>query len=171
MNIFQFQKIEAEEIRIVQNVVEDWMKYDTAQKEKEGGSKREVKKGIRHDKSQFFDHNTIKLSIGVTKDAQSERIGVGIAAWNVDKKMLEVWTLIKNCKKDNNQDIVEDIRLAMIKARNSGRREVVIEANNNFLISKIATKVLHHAKLVTLIEDILVLSSIYQLCSFSYSIN
>ena len=113
----------------------------------------------------------MELHIATQKASEGHKMGIGVVAKLNGTRITADWALVDRTSLLDIQDEAAAVRLALIKVTQLGWHRIKVINVNKHLIAMLKSGKGDNPNIVTLVEDILALANMFQMCFFEVGKN
>ncbi|XP_027183906.1 uncharacterized protein LOC113782197 [Coffea eugenioides] len=164
-NEWEFNNKQRHALATIQKAQEEWMEFSEAYKQQEKASTAETD-AYQMQRIESENAEVIKVKVAALSKLNSNKVGIGVTAMTEGDAIVAAWAINERSYNCTQLDEAEAIKIAMCKLAVRGWRKVKIQSCNKHLHQQISAGSASNIKLHTLVEDILSLKVLFQMCSF-----
>nr|XP_027123998.1 uncharacterized protein LOC113740655 [Coffea arabica] len=164
-NEWEFNNKQRHAMTTIKKAQEEWMEFCEAYKQKEQVSTAET---TANQMPRIEEENAevIQVKIAALSKPNSKEVGIGVTTMTEGNVIVAAWAIHEKSYNCPQLDEAEAIKIVMSKLVVKGWRKVNIQSCNKHLHQQISATNASNIKLHTLVEDILSLKALFQMCSF-----
>ncbi|XP_027068582.1 uncharacterized protein [Coffea arabica] len=171
-NELEFEGKEKDGIKVVQKASNEWMEFEEAGTGKEARSTSEIDAADARQREEGMEvRDLMELHIATQKATEGHKMGIGVVAKLNGTRIIADWVLVDRTSLLKIQDEAAAMRLALIKVRQLGWNRIKVINANQHLIAMLKSGKGDNLNTVTLVEDILALANLFQMCFFEVGKN
>nr|XP_027081023.1 uncharacterized protein LOC113703745 [Coffea arabica] len=165
-NEAEFEEKDRHPMEVIRKAIKDWEEYQQAQQMEHHMSISKTEVAQEDEERLREEDNLLNISVEVGQHAEGQNMGIGVTAENNRSQKCAAWILKERSTGSAVVDNLMAIKLALCKLNEKGWQYIKIQTPCTQVLNMLRPQATSNSRLVTHLEDIRDLSSMFRKCSF-----
>ncbi|XP_027166037.1 uncharacterized protein LOC113766004 [Coffea eugenioides] len=165
-NAKEFNAKQYPPLRIIQKAQEEWLEYEEAATKTLRSSTEGTRELMEPPQHQEEMEDILRLRFAAERSKVTPQVGIGVTVSRDNQNMMRGWTLQERSSGHQVIDELTAIKLLLCKAAGQQMERIEVQIQNKRTYNLIQQRKVQDMRMVTLLEDIDSLQSLFHMCSF-----